>query len=40
MVRQLNIDGDGQADLAGQSGEQCAVFVGVTPIVGALPWTE
>jgi len=27
MVRKLNIDGDGQADLAGHGGEQRAVFV-------------
>src|SRR5258707_1718121 len=27
MVRRLNIDGDGQADLAGHGGEQRAVFV-------------
>ncbi len=27
MVRQLNIDGDGQGDLAGHGGEQRAVFV-------------
>jgi ferredoxin-NADP reductase/MOSC domain-containing protein YiiM len=27
MARQLNIDGDGQADLAGHGGEQRAVFV-------------
>jgi MOSC domain-containing protein YiiM len=27
MVRQLNIDGDGQADLAGHGGEQRAVVV-------------
>jgi MOSC domain-containing protein YiiM len=27
MVRELNIDGDGQGDLAGHGGEQRAVFV-------------
>ena len=27
MVRRLNIDGDGQGDLAGHGGEQRAVFV-------------
>jgi MOSC domain-containing protein YiiM len=27
MVRQLNVDGDGQGDLAGHGGEQRAVFV-------------
>src|SRR5215467_13552063 len=27
MVRKLNIEGDGQADLAGHGGEQRAVFV-------------
>jgi MOSC domain-containing protein YiiM len=27
MVRQLNIDGDGQGDLAGHGGEHRAVFV-------------
>jgi MOSC domain-containing protein YiiM len=27
MARKLNIDGDGQADLAGHGGEQRAVFV-------------
>jgi MOSC domain-containing protein YiiM len=27
MVRKLNIDGDGQADLSGHGGEQRAVFV-------------
>jgi hypothetical protein len=27
MVRKLNVDGDGQADLAGHGGEQRAVFV-------------
>ena len=27
MVRKLNIDGDGQGDLAGHGGEQRAVFV-------------
>lgn len=27
MVRKPNIDGDGQADLAGHGGEQRAVFV-------------
>jgi MOSC domain-containing protein YiiM len=27
MVRRLNIDGDGQGDLAGHGGEHRAVFV-------------
>src|ERR1700756_2760372 len=27
LVRRLNVDGDGQGDLAGHGGEQCAVFV-------------
>jgi MOSC domain-containing protein YiiM len=27
MVWKLNVDGDGQADLGGHGGEQCAVFV-------------
>jgi MOSC domain-containing protein YiiM len=27
MVRRLNVDGDGQGDLAGHGGEQRAVFV-------------
>ena len=33
MVRRLNIDGDGQGDLAGHGGEQRAVMVYPTRVV-------
>jgi hypothetical protein len=43
MVRKLNIDGDGQADLAGHGGERAlriCLPIGIVQTLAALPWTQ